>query len=434
MRTSDDLGRSIQGPTELGAPPQPSLFPLTESDFGRASSQLASGTARLTRVVLQNYRSIEACDLFLGPLTFMVGPNGAGKSNFLDALRLVAEGLRTSLDHALRDRGGVADVRRRSGGHPTHFGMRLEFTFPDGTVGYFAFRVGARAGGAYVVQNEECVIGSERYKVVEGTVVIPPAAVSPPAIDDRLYLVNAAGLPPFRRVFDFLSGMGFYNLSPERMRALQPPDKGELLARDGSNLASVLGRLKKTGSGETKARIEEYLSRIAPGIESVEQVTVGHMETVEFRQSIKGAEHPWRFRAIHISDGTLRALGILVALFQARMDPGTSVVGIEEPEAALHPAAAGLLRDALREGARQVQVLVTSHSPDLLDDDRIDASEIFSVVNREGITQIAPLDQASRSALHDRLYTAGEMLRADQLAPDLARVPDAKQLRLFDLE
>jgi len=71
----------------------------------------------LTRVVLRNYKSIATCDVRLHPLVFLVGPNGAGKSNFLDALRFVTDALRTSLDHALRDRGGIKEVRRRSGGH-----------------------------------------------------------------------------------------------------------------------------------------------------------------------------------------------------------------------------------------------------------------------------------------------------------------------------
>jgi predicted ATPase len=81
----------------------------------------------VTRVGLTNYKSIANCDVSLRPLTFLVGPNGAGKSNFLDALRFVTDALRTSLDHALRGRGGIKEVRRRSGGHPTHFSLRLEF-------------------------------------------------------------------------------------------------------------------------------------------------------------------------------------------------------------------------------------------------------------------------------------------------------------------
>jgi hypothetical protein len=66
----------------------------------------------LTRIRLQNYRSIAACDFRLGPLRFLVGPNGSGKSNVVDALRLVADSLNTTLDHALRDRGGIQEGTR----------------------------------------------------------------------------------------------------------------------------------------------------------------------------------------------------------------------------------------------------------------------------------------------------------------------------------
>jgi hypothetical protein len=92
----------------------------------------------LTRIVLENYKSIAASGVDFRPLTFLVGPNGSGKSNFLDALRFTRDSLRGSLDNALRDRGGIAEVRRRSGGHPTHFGVRLEFRLTS-SVGHYAF-------------------------------------------------------------------------------------------------------------------------------------------------------------------------------------------------------------------------------------------------------------------------------------------------------
>ena len=74
-----------------------------------------SSTHFLSRIVLRNYKSIALCDVKLGPLTYLVGANGSGKSNFLDALHLVRDALAGSLENALNERGGLSEVRRRSG-------------------------------------------------------------------------------------------------------------------------------------------------------------------------------------------------------------------------------------------------------------------------------------------------------------------------------
>ncbi len=394
----------------------------------------------ITRVVLKNYKSIAACDVRLGPLMFLVGPNGAGKSNFLDALRFVADALRTSLDHALRDRSGINEVRRRSGGHPTDFSIRLDFTLREGTGGHYAFRIGARPRGGYEVQTEECVLrgpellSHEAYFRVENGAVSTSVKVAPAAATDRLYLVNASGLAEFRPVFEALSRMGFYNLNPDKIRDLQPPGPGELLARDGSNIASVLVQLHPPA----KQRIEEYLAKVVHDVHGVDVKVIGPKEMLEFRQGVTGSKHPWRFLATNMSDGTLRVLGILVALFQGNHDAQKHVplVGIEEPEVALHPAAAGVLLDSLKDASHSTQILVTSHSPDLLDDNNLDVESILAVVAEEGTTKIGPVDEAGRSVLRDRLYTVGELLRLNQLEPDPKVVTSAtaKQLHLFDFE
>jgi len=393
----------------------------------------------LRRVILKNYKSIATCDVPLEPLTFLVGPNGAGKSNFLDALRFVADALRTSLDHALRDRGGINEVRRRSGGHPTHFGMRLDFCLRNGERGHYALRIGSQRGGGYEVQQEECFIDGaspRHFRVENGELASMSSNTAPAVSADRLYLVNASGLPEFRSLYDALSNMGFYNLNPDRIRDLQTPDSGKLLARDGSNLAGVLAQLTAQYPA-TKQRIEEYLGKIVPGIRSVEHRVLGPKETLEFGQVVAGAEYPWRFLAANMSDGTLRALGVLVALLQSGdgngAGPSVPLVGIEEPELALHPAAAGVLIDCLREASRATQVLVTSHSPDLLDNPHLDTDAILAVEAAAGVTTIGRLDEAGKSAMRDRLFTAGELLRLNQLAPDpAARQLSDRQLHLFD--
>ena len=184
-----------------------------------------------------------------------------------------------------------------------------------------------------------------------------------------------------------------------------------------------------------KERIKDYLECIVPGITNVQRVALGHKETLEFRQEVVGSKHPWKFHAGSISDGTLRALGALVAVTQlAGKENPVRLVGIEEPETALHPAAAGALMDALREAASRTQVVVTSHSPDLLDQVDPDTDQLLAVQSRQGTTEIGPVNEANREAIRKHLGTPGELLRMDQLAPDKRSLAKQAQMRLFDDE
>lgn len=375
----------------------------------------------ISRVVLRSFKSIGYCDVRLKPLTYLVGSNGSGKSNFLDALHLVKDALSGSLENALNERGGLSEVRRRSSGHPTHFGIRLEFVLPDGQNGHYAFNVGALPGRGYEVQNEECVIGGVGrgpfYKVERGEIKATSESSFPSLTADRLALVALSGVTKFRAVYDALTNMGFYNLNPKVMRELQKPQEGRLLKTVGENIASVIGHLERT-SPEQMLLIQEYLQTVVPMVHGVERKQVGPMETLEFRQDMAGAKHAWRFLAQNMSDGTLRALGVLTALFQSNRDYAPTLVGIEEPETALHPAASAALRDALNLASAETQIIVTSHSPDLLDDPSIKSDSLLSVVSEKGETHIAPLDEASVVAMREHLFSAGELLRLNQLAPD----------------
>ena len=382
-------------------------------------------TAFIRRVVLRNYKSIGHCDVRLSPLTYLVGQNGAGKSNFLDALHFVRDALAGSLESALNERGGINEVRRRSSGHPTHFGIRLEFQLRDGRDGWYAFDIGAMAGGGYEVQSEECVIAGigkgPFFRINKGTLRDSSETTFPAITADRLALVAASGFTAFRPVFDALTAMGFYSLNPRLMRELQKPQEGKLLKPFGDNIASVIGHLERVAP-ERMNTIREYLQAVVPMVHGVERKSIGPMETLEFRQEMAGARHPWKFYAQNMSDGTLRALGVMTALLQSNVDHSPSVIGIEEPETALHPAASAALREVLVQAARHTQVLVTSHSPDLLDDPDIDADSILAVVSEGGETRIAPLDEASRQMLRDHLFSAGELLRMNQLAPDRSAI------------
>lgn len=394
------------------------------------------------RVKLRNYKSIASCDVELGPLAILVGTNGSGKSNFLDALALTRQALDTTLDHALRDRGGINEVRRRSGGHPANFEIGLHFTLPKShEQGYYGFEVASRRDGGFTIRREYCLAGSSNalgesahFEVKEGKVVRNNLEVRlPQPTSDRLFLVSASNVDEFRPVYDALTDMAFYNFAPDVMRWPQPPDSGELLDPDGHNLSSVLAALERLNLPRFK-RIQSYLSKVTPGVEGVQRIAIGNLETLQFRQQVAGQSAAWRFPAINMSDGTLRALAVLTALLQgddAAHSP--SLVGIEEPEIALHPAAAGILWDAMGDAQERAQVLVTTHSADLLDRKDVPAEAILATHSEAGITEIGPIVESSRRSLRDRLMSAGELLRQGRLTPsEKALLAPAYQQSHFD--
>ena len=310
---------------------------------------------RISRISIRNYRSIGACDLQPGPLTYLVGRNGSGKSNLLDALKFVKDALEGPLENALNERGGVKQVRRQSSGHPRHFAIRLELVLADGRDALYAFEIGAAEGGGYVVKEERCEIGGRgsgpSYSVREGGSTVSSEEPFPAVTKGRLALAAASGIEAFAPVFEHLTSMGFYNLNPEAMSALQSPQDGRLLKPLGENIASVIGHLGAHERGSLD-RVVAYLETVVPGVVGVEREQTGHMETISFKQTVTGAKHPWSFPAHAMSDGTLRALGILVALFQGERGSGPSLIAIEEPESALHPAASAALREALVHASR----------------------------------------------------------------------------------
>lgn len=393
----------------------------------------------LRRVTIRNYKSIAECDVLLGRFTIIVGRNGSGKSNFLDALRFISDGLQSTLDHAIKVRGGIDEVRRKSTGHPHNFSLAVEFSLPGDTVGKYEFSISAQKRGGFAVRDESLqIMGPSGNKYGYSIKNNGPvrvfgitAATLPAASADRLFLIAASGLAEFRPAFDALRSMGFYNLNPDEIKELQSPDSGELLRRDGSNLASVIGRLAEE-SPELKVRIREYLQRIVPDVTDFDREALGPRETVLFRQAVQGSERPWKFYAASMSDGTLRTLGVLVAVMQLVVGGSpVRLAAIEEPETALHPAAAGTLMESLREASEHTQVIVTSHSPELVDAFDSETDTLLVANAFQGTTQIGPADDASLNAIHEHLYTPGELLRLDQLQPQPVEPSLLQQRSLF---
>ena len=398
-------------------------------------------TTQITSVSLKNYKSIASARVSLAPLSVLVGRNGAGKSNFVEALWLLSDALQSTLDHAIRQHGGIAEVRRRSGGHPTHFGIGLRLRLADGRSASYAFTIGATKDGGFAVQREQAAIGvagldDPHFDLVDGELVAKSAHLNlaPRISSDRLFLTSASSIPEFRILFDVLSQMHFYSINPADIRQPQPHDVGDVLLRSGKNIASLMRRLV-VDDPDSFNRIQDYIRQIVPGLESIEHEFLGPTETLRFRQKVQNNKNPWRFYAAAMSDGTLRSLGILAALFQTntrKISP--TLVGIEEPESTIHPGAASILMDALIEASKRHQVIATTHSPDMLDNTNLSLENIRVVESVDGETIIGEADAAAKEAVQRELYTPGELLRHGQINPDPSARMQSGMVSLFKFD
>lgn len=374
---------------------------------------------------MRDFKSLGNCDVELGALTVRVGRNGSGKSNFLDALRFVSDELWTSAGAVVVDRRNL-DLVRKGEGSPRGFEIDLDLDVGNGRRVAYGIECRSRGDqwpeliGEHLELKEADNEVVAFYVINNGQIIKSSESVMPPVADGRLYLANAAGLPVFREVYDALLGMRFYDLSPMSMSAVRKPSAVKVLEDDGGNIASVIARLGSERP-RVKERILGYLATIVSGLEDVRRLPLGLFETIEFVQTIPGSDAPQTFHATSMSDGTLRALGALIAINQSV--EGTNpvrLVGIEKPEAALHPAAAGALMDALREAAARRQVIVTTHSPDLLDQIDPDADRLLVAQIGDGGTMIGPIDRSSYSyeVIKEHLYSPGELLGMDHLEPN----------------
>jgi len=397
----------------------------------------------IRQVTISNFRSLANVQVSLSPLTFLVGPNGSGKSNFLDALRFVQESVQESVQTAFDNRSGIQAVRYHSLRGPRDFGISIVIEYQDRgdrRLGHYAFEVAAKTEGDFEIKHEKCkvesfdllgrVLGVSSYEVQEGKFIEEVPGVRAKLDRHRLALPIVSAVEEFTGLYDHLRAWRFYNLVPDRIRELQDPDPGLALKKDGSNLAAVIRELKQADNGNGYEMVCELLGEVVPGITEVEPLPQGNKLTLRFWQETrKGAKKSrWGFPALNMSDGTLRALGVLIALNQL---PPPPLVAIEEPESTIHPGALGVLIDAINQGQTRSQILVTTHSPDLIDHPAVTDNNLRLVEFREGETVILPVGAISKAAIRKRLATYGQLLRENQLIPEETRLPWRPQ-KLFD--
>jgi predicted ATPase len=391
----------------------------------------------LKSLTLKNYRSVVAERIEFDNPTFLVGPNASGKSNVVDAIAFLAEIMTEPLPAVFDRRGGADRVRNTLARfNSDSLALGAEISGADWTANY-GVEIQVYPGGhnRIGVIREQCAVesGGERhwFDRRDGTIQSNIGAQLDPH-SSYLAMPVLGGLTQLNAVLQVLMSMRVYAIRPDSMRKAQSADSGQVLLRDGSNIASVLESITSVHSPEdSEARLWEELwgplRVVLPGFHSVKPISEGGKLTLEFRQKFKNG--PERFDASAMSDGTMRALGVLAALLQKQKP---SVLVIEEPEASIHPAAAmGIMQDILHSYSEDMQIIVTSHSTDLLDTKWIGDRHLRVVSWEDGETRVTGVSKGTRNLLDRHLAYAGEALRTNMLhAPD-PLPPSPEDLHLF---
>ncbi len=370
-------------------------------------------TAMLRRLTLKRFRSLRSATVEFDNPTFLVGQNGAGKSNIVDALSLLADAMAAPFAAVMDTRGGIGAVGHRSTsrGRGADVGVRVDIEGLSGVrEAMYAFEVRPTQGYDYEVRREQCLCVAEdgtpswfhRADKFRSNIKTHPAPAP-----NALALPLVAGDERFEPVAQFLSDIQPYRIDPRTLRELQDPDAGFRLRSDGANTASVLHQLDPG----TRQHLQEVLQTVVPGEVEVKAERVQNKLSLQFTQ--RGARAAaLRLGPHNMSDGTLRAVGLLAAVLQPKLP---SMLIVEEPEATIHPGALGTILDILRHATRSTQTVITTHSPDILEARWIEDRHLRIVSWEDGATRVAPISEATRTALREHLMDAGELLRGNAL-------------------
>jgi predicted ATPase len=356
---------------------------------------------RIDELRLAGFRAFENARLSLDDLTVLVGRNGAGKSTIIDAFEFLREAMTDGLEAALERRGGLKALLHRGSGHKKRLlGIALKLR-PFGTSEkvLYGFHLAIPAlGKGFAVEDEYLASRTEgglRSGFLTGKGLSLPLLAQH---DERLQAILDA----------IRSGVRSYKPVPLVIRDEPLLGPASILSQNGGNVGDVLKHVEE--DGDDLAWIIKHLGAITPGIVGLKSGTrPGGRRIVQFFQ--RAGKTKTRFNIDDMSDGTLRCLAILLAL---RQRPAPAILGFDEIEDSIHPAALAVLLDAVSASTERSQVLLTSHSPEALSHPSVTAGSVRVVEWRDGRSEVFRLSPEAE-ALSRPPRSVGRLLRTNAL-------------------
>lgn len=352
---------------------------------------------KLTHIAITNWRNFAHIEFDLSSRLFVVGPNSSGKTNLLGALRFLGDIGRRGLVAASEDLGGP-DRYFRSGAdsaafvatfndtqNSTEFALFLRLM----SAGSESTKRGSDADQTFAFPMTDPLTGelNDRYLDVHQTIT---AGGKKPADEGESFPVEDEEAQR-TRVRQTLAGIRYIHPNPKKM--LERSDRYD--PDHGTGFFQHAGRFSDQQLDAVVDRIRPIVASVVTEVPNLSYQRMGLGTEVVFYSDtpVRGASGVYSHE--QFSEGTLRLLGMLFDL--ATLPRDTSVVLIEEPETFLQASVVRSLPSLLAEVAmnRDVQMVISTHSPELIDSELVLPSQVLMLRSENGETTGELLSQSN---------------------------------------
>lgn len=332
----------------------------------------------VSHIRLKNWRNFRKIDVDLVERTFLVGPNASGKSNFLDVfkfLRDIAKPQGGGLQQAVQDRGGISKIRCLAARKESEIEIEVHLSENPKTKSTWKYAISIKQeprGDRKPYINYERVWNKDDNNIIDR-----------PDNNDKndkerrteTHLEQINANQKFRDINKYFNSISYLHLIPQILR--HPESfSGPSLPGDpfGRNFMERVANTQERTRNARLSKIEQALKIAVPQFSklkySPDKTGVPHFEVRYENWRAKGAKQ----REDQFSDGTLRLIGLLWALLES-----DSLLLLEEPELSLNSAIISKLPSIFFRMQKQKnrQIIVSTHSEDLLSDKGIGGEEVL---------------------------------------------------------
>lgn len=352
---------------------------------------------KLTHLAVTNWRNFAHIEFDMSSRLFVVGPNSSGKTNLLGALRFLGDIGRRGLVAASEDLGGP-DRYFRSGADSAAFVATFNDTQNSAEFALFlrlistdseSTKRGSDADQTLAFPMTDPLTGepNDRYLDVHQTIT---AGGKKPTDEGESFPVEDEEAQR-TRVCQTLAGIRYIHPNPKKM--LERADRYD--PDHGTGFFQHAGRFSDQQLNAALNRIRPIMAAAVPEVPNLSYLRMGLGTEVVFYNDTPDPGARGVYSHEQFSEGTLRLLGMLFDL--ATLPLTTSIVLIEEPETFLQASIVRSMSSFLAEVAmnHDVQMVISTHSPELIDSEVVLPNEVLVLRSQNGETTGELLSQSS---------------------------------------